>query len=81
MAPIRSAWGEEKQPRVSTTDPDLPVMKMGDGGFHPAVNAHARNRGLYQFKVRGLTKICTVALIQVPAHNLMRAHALRTRLA
>ena len=38
MAPIRSAWGEEKQPRVSTTDPDLPVMKMGEGGFRPAVN-------------------------------------------
>lgn len=24
--------------RVSTTDPDIPVMKMGDGGFRPAVN-------------------------------------------
>ena len=26
------------QPRVSTTDPDARVMKMGDGGFRPAVN-------------------------------------------
>lgn len=24
--------------RVSTTDPDIPVMKMADGGFRPAVN-------------------------------------------
>jgi transposase len=24
--------------RVSTTDPDVPVMKMGDGGFRPAAN-------------------------------------------
>ena len=24
--------------RVSTTDPDARVMKMGDGGFHPALN-------------------------------------------
>lgn len=26
------------EPRVSTTDPDARVMKMGDGGFRPAVN-------------------------------------------
>jgi hypothetical protein len=26
------------RPRVSTTDPDARVMKMGDGGFRPAVN-------------------------------------------
>ena len=23
---------------MSTTDPDVPVMKMGDGGFRPAAN-------------------------------------------
>lgn len=28
----------EKEPRVSTTDPDARVMKMGDGGFRPAYN-------------------------------------------
>jgi transposase len=27
-----------KQPRVSTTDPQARVMKMANGGFHPAVN-------------------------------------------
>ena len=29
---------QKGQPRVSTTDPDARVMKMGDGGFRPAVN-------------------------------------------
>ena len=28
----------EKQPRVSTTDAEARVMKMGNGGFNPAVN-------------------------------------------
>ena len=31
--------GKDKEKvRVSTTDPDVPVMKMGDGGFRPAAN-------------------------------------------
>lgn len=29
---------KKNQPRVSTTDPQARVMKMGDGGFRPAVN-------------------------------------------
>lgn len=29
---------EPSPPRVSTTDPESPVMKMGDGGFRPAFN-------------------------------------------
>jgi hypothetical protein len=29
---------KQNQPRVSTTDPEARVMKMGDGGFRPAVN-------------------------------------------
>jgi len=36
------------------------------------VNAHARNRGLYQFRVRGLAKVRAVVLLYVLAHNLMR---------
>ena len=28
----------DKQLRVSTTDPEARVMKMANGGFHPAVN-------------------------------------------
>ena len=41
------------------------------------VNAHARNRGLYQFQVRGLRKVLAVMLWHVLAHNLMRAAAVR----
>jgi transposase len=41
------------------------------------VNAHARNRGLHQFRVRGLTKVKAVVLLYVLAHNLMRAEMLR----
>src|SRR5690606_16124750 len=29
---------QDDGPRVSTTDPDARVMKMGDGGFRPAYN-------------------------------------------
>ncbi len=37
------------------------------------VNAHARNRGMYQFRVRGLAKVKAVVLLYVLAHNLIRA--------
>jgi transposase len=43
------------------------------------VNAHARNRGLQQFRVRGLNKARAVMLWYVLAHNLMRAAALRAQ--
>lgn len=45
------------------------------------VNATARNRGLYQFLVRGLEKIKAVALLFALAHNLVRAVTLRASLA
>jgi transposase len=41
------------------------------------VNAHARNRGLYQFRVRGLAKVKAVVLLYALAHNLMRTVTLR----
>jgi transposase len=41
------------------------------------VNAIARNRGLYQVRVRGLPKILAVVLWHVLAHNLIRVAALR----
>src|SRR5713226_1817277 len=43
------------------------------------VNAHARNRGLYQFRVRGLAKVKAVVLLYVLAHNLMRTATLRAQ--
>jgi len=42
------------------------------------VNALARQRGLQQFRVRGLPKIRTVAVLYVLVHNLVRWKALQT---
>ena len=41
------------------------------------VNAIARNRGLQQFRVRGVHKVKAVLLWFALAHNLLRAVALR----
>lgn len=43
------------------------------------VNAIARNRGLQQFRVRGLVKVKAAVLWYVLAHNLIRAAMLRVR--
>ena len=43
---------------------------------HECVNALARNRGLQQFRVRGLAKAKAVVLWYVLAHNLIRAATL-----
>jgi transposase len=40
-------------------------------------NAGARNRGLYQVRVRGRHKVLAVALLYALVHNLLRAGALR----
>ncbi len=37
-AQSRKKAKEREEARVSTTDPEAPVMKMGDGGFRPAYN-------------------------------------------
>ena len=34
----KAAADKKEKVRVSTTDPEVPVMKMGDGGFRPAAN-------------------------------------------
>ena len=44
------------------------------------VNAQARNRGLQQFRVRGLAKVKCVMLMFALAHNLMRMVALAPEL-
>lgn len=44
-------------------------------------NAQCRNRGLYQFRVRGLQKVKTVVLWYVLVHNLLRWAALRAEQA
>jgi transposase len=45
------------------------------------VNAQARNRGLYQLRVRGRLKARAIALWYALAHNLMRAASLRAAAA
>jgi transposase len=40
-------------------------------------NAHARNRGFYQVRVRGQRKVLAVALLYALVHNLLHAQALR----
>lgn len=45
------------------------------------INAIARNRGLQQFRVRGLAKVRAVVLWFALAHNLMRGAELRRRAA
>ncbi len=41
----------EPEPRVSTTDADARVMKMADGGFRPAFNAHPAVEGATRERV------------------------------
>lgn len=38
VAATKKKNGDDKPPRVSTTDPEARVMKMPDGGFRPAYN-------------------------------------------
>jgi transposase len=38
QGPKKDRQGKPVEPRVSTTDPEARVMKMGDGGFRPAAN-------------------------------------------
>ena len=45
------------------------------------VNAQARNRGLQQFRVRGLQKVKAVALLYAIVHNLVHAITLYTKSA
>jgi transposase len=42
---------KQKEPRVSTTDPQARVMKMADGGFRPAYNCQIGTVGGGQFVV------------------------------
>lgn len=44
------------------------------------VNAQARNRGLQQFRVRGLAKVKCVALIYAIVHNMVHSQFLQTKM-
>lgn len=48
------------------------VIYKQRGATAELVNAHARNRGLYQFLVRGKDRVRSVALLHAVAHNFQR---------
>jgi transposase len=68
--PKVAAWRQ----RMAT--PEAKEIYKDRASTAECVNAQARNRGLYQFRVRGLAKVKAVVLLYVLAHNLMRTLAL-----
>jgi transposase len=70
-SPAVAAWRE----RMGTAT--AKVIYRGRAATAECVNAIARNRGLQQFHVRGLTKVRVVTLWYALAHNLMRAVEIR----
>lgn len=65
-----AAWRQ----RLGTDDAQ--VIYRERAATAECVNAHARNRGLQQLRVRGRTKVRNVLLFHALAHNLMRTLAL-----
>jgi transposase len=86
-APVQASKDPERDPHTPRADdtpkvaewrqrmatPEAKQIYKERASTAECVNAHARNRGLYQFRVRGLAKVKAVVLLYVLAHNLMRA--------
>ena len=70
-SPAVAAWRQRME-----TDASKTLYKLR-AATAECINALARNRGLQQFRVRGLDKARAVLLWFALAHNLMRAVALR----
>jgi transposase len=73
-SPAVAAWRQ----RMGTTE--AKAIYQQRAATAECVNAQARNRGLYQFLVRGLIKVRAVALWYAVAHNLRRIFALNAGL-
>jgi transposase len=69
--PEVAAWRQ----RMGT--PEAQAVYKERASTAECVNAQARNRGLQQFRVRGLAKVKAVVLWYVLVHNLMRVAAVR----
>jgi transposase len=67
--------------RVRMGTPEAKEIYKQRASTAECVNAIARNRGLQQFRVRGLIKVRAVALLYALVHNVMRAVALRAMTA
>jgi transposase len=90
-APVQASKDPERDPHTPRPDdtpqvaawrqrmatPEAKEIYQQRASTAECVNAQARNRGLYQFRVRGLAKVKAVVLLYVLAHNLMRIAALR----
>lgn len=90
-APVQVSKDPERDPHTPRSDDTPKVAEWRQRMATPAakeiykerastaecVNAHARNRGLHQFRVRGLAKVKAVVLLYVLAHNLRRVATLR----
>jgi transposase len=91
FAPVKKLRNSDADPHVPHPD-DSPAVaewrvRMGTAeaketyknraATAECVNALARNRGLQQFRVRGLVKVRAVVLLYALVQNLMRAVALR----
>ena len=94
-APVQKPKDPERDPHAPRPD-DSPAVaawrvRMGTAeakeiykqraATAECVNALARNRGLQQFRVRGLVKVRAVALLYALVQNLMRTVALRAAAA
>jgi hypothetical protein len=71
VAPAVAAWRERM------TTPGAHAIYRERGATAECVNALARNRGLQQFRVRGLAKVRAIVLWFAVAHNVLRGVALR----
>jgi transposase len=91
-APVPPSKDPDRDPHTPRADDTLAVAEWRarmatdeakaiyrERSQHECVNAIARNRGLQQFRVRGLQKVKAVVLWYVLIHNLMRAALLRAQ--
>jgi transposase len=90
-APVQASKDPERDPHTPRPDdtpqvaqwrqrmatPEAKEIYKERASTAECVNAHARNRNLYQFRVRGQVKVKAVVLLYVLAHNLLRAAILR----
>ncbi len=76
-APIKGDSEEVKRWRARMGTEDAKEIYKQRSGTAEFPNAGCRNRGLHQFRVRGLLKAKAVCLMQALAHNFQRTMSLR----
>jgi transposase len=79
--PLPSDTPELAEWRTRMGTEESKKIYQGRSASVECANAHARNRGLWQFPVRGLKKVRAIALWQALAHNIVCGVRLRARKA